>query len=895
MHFYLSASPVFQNMDLIDRLQLMIDAPHGGIEVVRYGHDEATACFRAVAPWCLSAGFVPVVSPDEPGDVQRDLPDTLRHRHVAIVCQPGASTARAIRWLRTLAHASPRRHLVLAKAVLRPGVDSHFALHPTTAPGLGTESSPHQRRAERWRARGRPRIGDRWAVAAIEAARRHGDLERAGALDIELIDDLIARGCLDEARRRIHPLLASDADWRTYLKAAMRHADVLIGKCELHTARVWTSSVVAEADLRNESLVDDVSARLAELDFWEGGPMRSAAPHLCGDPDTAGWSALHAWAGGDTERLRTVATALGAGAARDPRCEYWRLLIDLLTIRSPAPAETISRGKTVRAVAERLARSRDRRSALVDVAVARELISNGHHSLAHSVLSRARSIGPESLACRRLLALSRSHPDGPRLPAADPPGVVALASWRNQMQLVDGLPDLLALLEEADDELSVLSGGCDWLCRRAGAIRAAIVSADGSALLAATGWRQPDLAGEIAEVLRGPDRDVRAATDGSSSSFGVSVRSLGVTVAFVIVRGRPADRPMLQSSALTLATFCGPAVRARLDALSAAERGRHQAPELIGSSPLMAAVRDSVVRAAAAPFSVLIEGESGTGKELVARALHRMSARRDRRLSAVNCAALTDELVEAELFGHVRGAFTGATGPRVGLFEESHGGTLFLDEVTELSPRAQAKLLRVLQEREIRRVGENQPRPVDVRILAACNVAIADAVAGGRFRDDLRFRLAVIRISLPPLRERVEDIPALAMTFWRRYALEAGTRALLGPDALARLTRHRWPGNVRELQNAVAALVVAAPLRGRVTARHVEQVLSQTTSLAEMPGVRLEAARRTFEQRVILGALTRHGGRRHAAAIELGLTRQGLAKAMRRLGLSNDEPAAGVA
>jgi len=220
---------------------------------------------------------------------------------------------------------------------------------------------------------------------------------------------------------------------------------------------------------------------------------------------------------------------------------------------------------------------------------------------------------------------------------------------------------------------------------------------------------------------------------------------------------------------------------------------------------------------------------------------------------------------------------------------------LLLDEVTELSPRAQAKLLRVLQEREIRRVGENTSRPVDVRVIAACNVPLADAVASGRFRDDLRFRLAVIRIRIPALRERLEDVPVLAQTFWRRSAQEAGTRAVLGPDALARLTRHLWPGNVRELQNVIAGLAVAAPGRGRVSSRHVDQVLTHAAAADEAAGISLDAARRTFERRIVAAALVRHAGRRGAAANELGLTRQGLTKALRRLGLAADENAAGVA
>jgi two-component system response regulator HydG len=289
---------------------------------------------------------------------------------------------------------------------------------------------------------------------------------------------------------------------------------------------------------------------------------------------------------------------------------------------------------------------------------------------------------------------------------------------------------------------------------------------------------------------------------------------------------------------------------------------------------------------------VLIEGESGTGKELVARALHRLSARRDRRLAALNCAALSDDLAEAELFGHARGAFTGAVAPRPGLFEDAHGGTLFLDEVGELSPRAQAKLLRALQEREIRRVGENLSRSVDVRVVAATNRSLSEMAAAGGFRGDLLFRLAVIRLTLPPLRERTEDIPLLAHVFWRSMMADANKRAVLGADAIARLVCHRWPGNVRELQNVVAGLVVLAPGRGRVGVRHVEHVLSAYGPRPIEPPTSLASARRHAERRAVAAALARHRGQRSAAARELGVTRQGLAKVVRRLRLAPQDDGA---
>jgi transcriptional regulator with GAF, ATPase, and Fis domain len=306
------------------------------------------------------------------------------------------------------------------------------------------------------------------------------------------------------------------------------------------------------------------------------------------------------------------------------------------------------------------------------------------------------------------------------------------------------------------------------------------------------------------------------------------------------------------------------------------------AGELVGSSPAAALLREAIARAARAPFPVLIEGESGSGKELVARGIHRLSARRDRRLCTVNCAALSDDLLEAELFGHARGAFTGAIGERAGLFEEADGGTLFLDEVGELSARAQAKLLRVLQDGEVRRVGENMPRRVDARIVAATNRRLADESAGGRFRADLRFRLDVVRITVPPLRERATDIPALAMHFWTDAAHRVGSAATLTPETLAALSRYDWPGNIRELQNAIASIAVHAPRRGRILPSTLPTHLARSsTAKADT----FEAARQDFERRFVRAALAQAGGQRARAARALGVSRQGLAKMLRRLAI----------
>lgn len=306
-------------------------------------------------------------------------------------------------------------------------------------------------------------------------------------------------------------------------------------------------------------------------------------------------------------------------------------------------------------------------------------------------------------------------------------------------------------------------------------------------------------------------------------------------------------------------------------------------PELVGDSHAMQQVRQLVLRAAGSPFPVLIEGESGVGKELVARAVHAASPRRARRFCALNCAAITDELVEAELFGHTRGAFTGAVAERLGLFEDAQGGTLFLDEVAELSARVQAKLLRTLQEGEVRRLGESHTRKVDARIVAATNRPLEAAVAADRFRADLRYRLDVLRITIPPLRERLEDIPPLARHLWSVLATRTGSRAVLSPSALAALGAYDWPGNVRELQNVLASAMVAGPARGVIGAGGLAGHITRATAIAGR--TTLAEARRAFEMHFVQAALARAGGRLGAAARDLGVSRQGLTKLLARLEL----------
>ena len=260
-------------------------------------------------------------------------------------------------------------------------------------------------------------------------------------------------------------------------------------------------------------------------------------------------------------------------------------------------------------------------------------------------------------------------------------------------------------------------------------------------------------------------------------------------------------------------------------------------------------LRSAVRRVAGFPYPVLVTEESGTGKELVARAVHRLSRRIDRCFGAVNCAALTDDLVEAELFGYTRGPFTGAVTKRAGLFEAADRSTLFLDEVGELSARAQAKLLRVLLDGEIRRLGENLPRRIDVRVVSATNRRLEVDVSTGRFREDLLYRVDVLRIALPPLRDRDDYVLLLAEHFWCQAQSVTGSRAAPARATLAALVRYHWPGNVRQLENVIASLVVRGPRRGVVGPSTLPACIAGDTGEVET----LQRARVLFKRRYVGG------------------------------------------
>jgi DNA-binding NtrC family response regulator len=312
-------------------------------------------------------------------------------------------------------------------------------------------------------------------------------------------------------------------------------------------------------------------------------------------------------------------------------------------------------------------------------------------------------------------------------------------------------------------------------------------------------------------------------------------------------------------------------------ASAAADRAAPTDPlaALVGSSPAMAQIRRSVRMAASSPLPVLIEGETGTGKELVARAIHAASARAGRPLVPVNCAAIPEALAESELFGHARGAFTGAYREKDGLFEAARGGTLFLDEIEDLPLALQAKLLRVLQDFEYRPVGTNAPRRADVRIVAASNQSPVRLVQEGRLRPDLYYRLRVLSIVVPPLRLRREDIPALASHFVQRFEQRLGYE--LGPlpaPFLARLCRAQWPGNARELENTMEALCAAA----HAARRSIAATVAELPRGSICPGP-------LDERSALLHTLESYRWSRQAAARALGISRVTLWRRMVRLGI----------
>ena len=312
---------------------------------------------------------------------------------------------------------------------------------------------------------------------------------------------------------------------------------------------------------------------------------------------------------------------------------------------------------------------------------------------------------------------------------------------------------------------------------------------------------------------------------------------------------------------------------------------RESESALLGESAPMRRLREEITRVASTDARVLITGENGTGKELVARHIHRLSERRGSRLVEVNCAAIPEDLIESELFGHVRGSFTGASEDRAGKFEEADGATLFLDEVADMSAKTQAKVLRALQEGRFTRVGGTKPIESDARVLSATNKNLGEEIRRGAFREDLYFRLAVVPIEVPALRERTDDIPLLAEHFLSEASVRFGRKPKsLSPAAVEALEKYRWPGNVRELKNLIERLMILSPseeVRREDLPAEIRDAIGESVAV-DAP---LRDAREDFERRYILTALRKNRGNVSRTAEALDLERSNLYRKLKAYGI----------
>jgi len=426
------------------------------------------------------------------------------------------------------------------------------------------------------------------------------------------------------------------------------------------------------------------------------------------------------------------------------------------------------------------------------------------------------------------------------------------------------------------------------VCTAGSRAEAASVLARAAVDLVLTDVRLPD--GDGIEVLRhvksgSPETAVVVMTAYGTSETAVAARKLGaeayvlkpfdVDELRIVVRDALANRSLREENLL---------LRREVGEIHGLDR-------VIGVSPVMAALFEMVRAIAPTNSTVLITGESGTGKEVVARAIHGLSGRAEGPFVSINCGALPDTLLESELFGYMKGAFTDARTNKKGLFEAASGGTLFLDEVGETSPPMQVKLLRALQERRIRRVGGNEEIDVDVRVIAATNVPLEDLVQQKRFREDLFYRLQVIPIRTPPLRERPEDLSLLASHFLERFVQQVGKRITgISEQALSLLQRHSWPGNVRELEN-VLERAVALETTEVIQPERLPEALRAPARFEPLPpigdGFSLDAYLRSVEARLLEEALEQARGDRTEAARLLGITPRSLRYLLQKHGAAS--------
>jgi DNA-binding NtrC family response regulator len=895
---------------LLEMLEHGRDGEPRWIVVETAAGPSSLAVARRLAEQGRVRGFVPIAV-DVYLRLQSLLADELRHRTLMLILPPGSPLPHARAAIVSAAAASPRPHVLVSFRSARPlsraggmsgdrsissdAASGHVVREARAVYGAALTSPPTEEHLPEDTLRHMAR-GAKW----IDLCRsgRHAAAER---LLRDVTGALVRRRALAPAARTLITLgrlvlergRVSDAD--TAFAESAAHAQDARDDALSATARIWQATArtdaaqltagesLCRAAIVAGALPDAERARaeatLARILLWQGRIAEAAAVDTPADADDD----LVAFVGATSIRVLISRGDLFAAGQRAR---------DLL-VRAQTSGQVLVRIMALTAHLRVLVECGDLAIAEKALAQVRDAVRLARTPLR---LVRARLLWVDALRrAGRTRDADRELRDLRRLRAATPPLLRAAIDGRlrddvrlrqrAQVALTGATAaaTMVVMARDEDQDRDAVRKVLTFVSESLQTSRIDLWSADagpdtavlsvGSGLATALGTRVLD-AGIV----------IDARVTGEGGEVGVPVRVGSRLVAAIVARW-PLDRPF-PAHATELLELTAAITAPRIDTMRMTAREAAAAsmavPELIGSSAAIGDVRRAVSRAAAAPFSVLIEGESGSGKELVARALHQLSPRRERRFCDVNCAALPDDLLESELFGHLRGAFTGAVADRAGLIEDADGGTVFLDEVADLSPRAQAKLLRVLQQQEVRRVGATYSRKVDIRVVSAANRDLRREVADGRFRQDLLYRLDVIRIRVPPLRERPEDIPLLADHIWQAAAARVGSRAALTHGVLVAFARYHWPGNVRELQNVLAGLAVAAPARGQVRTNLLPPVIA---GAAGPSTTRLADAREQFERRFIELALARAGGRRARAARELGLSRQGLLKMIARLGI----------
>jgi DNA-binding NtrC family response regulator/tetratricopeptide (TPR) repeat protein len=879
-------------------LEVMTEAREGAPRwvTVRAQPVALTSVMRRASRDAEARGFVPLTVDAYLRLADRGL-DELEDRTLLLIAGPATSGACARTALMQAASRSPRPHVLLA---LQAG------------PAL-----PAMVREARTAYSGR-------AAPVPEEVRRH--VERTGKAR-----DLAQAGCHAAAERLLRD--AGGALVRRYAWAPAAAASVLLGRLLLERGRA-AGAIDAFGDAARHADRGEDEAAAVDARIWQAAARTDAGQLVAAEAQcravlatvpggvlrlraAAALTRVLLWQGRPGEASDLTAGASESGEVSDPYVSATgvRLLLEL--------GRPFEAGRAARELMTRAAGADPMARVIALGAHFRVLLTIGDFDIAADLLERLRGLTraahtPLRLARARLLMADAYRRSGQtkdlarelsrlsRLRGAAPPllrtaivdalrgtrpspqlsvtmsGSAGVASAAASTAASAAAPRLVAIAREEEEDEA--------------AVRRLLEAAIGELRCTRVDVHSADAGPASTVASSGPGRPTRLGTRVLEAGIAIGPEAVdaGIELALPVRLGSrllaslgarwPVDRPA-PPHARALLELTAAVAAPRIDSLLAGRREAAAAsiavPELVGASAGMTELRQAITKAAAAPFAVLIEGESGVGKELVARALHQLGPRRERPLCDVNCAAFADDLLEAELFGHARGAFTGAVADRPGLFEAADGGTVFLDEVADLSARAQAKLLRVIQQQEVRRVGETFSRPIDVRFVTAANRDMRAEAAEGRFRHDLLYRLDVIRIVVPPLRERPDDIAPLALHFWASAAARVASAAELTHGVLAALARYHWPGNVRELQNVVAAIAVAAPSRGAVRPHLLPAAIA---GAAAGRSARLIDARAQFDRRFVQAALARAGGSRTRAARELGVSRQGLLKILHRLG-----------